>query len=56
MITNCPPATGQAKNILPITNIAVYSTAFACLLLALVLPFVSESPDGLESVAINLGF
>ena len=33
-----------------------YTTAFAFLLLAIFLPFASEHPDGLEKVAINLGF
>jgi len=33
-----------------------YTTAFAFLLLAAFLPFVSESPDGLERIAINFGF
>jgi len=35
---------------------ATYTTALAFLLLAVSLPFVSEYPDGLERVAMNLGF
>lgn len=37
-------------------NIALVSTAFSFLLLALLLPFASSDPDGLEKVALNLGF
>ncbi len=46
----------QKKEVKNISRYVVLSTIGAMAIMSLALPFASQSPDGLEKVAINLGF